>query len=340
MPRDLPHNKQLNSTSPQEGIGPIYLGELNRQFIDSAKYIVIEDIYLDTQGSCVIIRSTEPCEMKVHQNVYNNYMEELHRIMPKQKFTAPNFQAGHRFLPSFLMKYSAYTFNGKKLNITENKKFGTTILDVNLPLEIKAKNENVLFKLPGYYIVVEFSRLAQKLDKFWFLQWSHGSVGNTKLYLRVNLPNLRKNIFNKIINSQFFLSEPDFQKLEMSSSFKNNIKKFFPNKIQGRENNNSKMITGNIFSKHERRLAKSDAFNVLKLNDIRYQYVWERSLGKFDTMSIHVAYGQSMRRLFSPIGFLISNIIVIILTIILTDPLTKIVSILLQGIVNFLSSSG
>lgn len=69
--------KNKSDQGHRNQIGPVYLGDLNHLFIDSANFTVVEDLYDDNNGACVIIRSTEPCEMSVPEKIYNNYMIEL-----------------------------------------------------------------------------------------------------------------------------------------------------------------------------------------------------------------------------------------------------------------------
>jgi len=52
----------------------------------------------------------------------------------------------------------------------------------------------------------------------------------------------------------------------------------------------------------------------------RFEYCWRVTLRKADTWSMHAMYGTRYRKgIFTPVGFLISNVLAIILTILLTD---------------------
>lgn len=50
-------NKDKNNIGQptKNRIGPIYIGDLNQQFIDSTNFTIVEDIYLNENGSGTII---------------------------------------------------------------------------------------------------------------------------------------------------------------------------------------------------------------------------------------------------------------------------------------------
>ena len=299
-------------------IGPIYLGDLNRQFLNSGNYTVTESIILNINGSADIIRKTEECQLSVPKNTYESYISNLKQQMPHVKFSKPNFVAGHRFVPTHLMNYSANTLDGKKLYPKEIKEFGSSRIDVPLPIKIRTRKETVTLILPGYELNVKISKLSQNLKDMWYLQWSFSSIGKTKLYLNISVPNLKTKIKSKIFYDQFYQSKPEYQ----SSFIYHPIIELFFRSLVILKNKFKKRISIPESNVSKSKLSKSKT----------YTLKWERSFNGPDTMSIHLAYGLIRKKIFSPIGFILSNILVIILTILLTDPLKEIIKFITNWI--------
>lgn len=320
------NNIKKENDSVKTYIGPIYIGDLNTQFINSAQFIISESIKLDENGTATIIRRIEPCIMNVPRGVYEEYINKLSSQMPKIKLSEPKYEAGHRFLPTSLMNCSAYTLDGNLLPLKEVQEFGSTKINISLPITIDKQNDLIYLKLPGYILKVKISQLSRQLDTMWFLQWSHGAIGQTKLYINLIIPNLKHGVIQKIFYNQFLNVEPNFNSSQQSHPFIEflNISHHL---ILKKISNIFKTIFSHILNLKN----YSNQIKKPKLEAQIFTYHWERSLRSADTFTIHVAYGLRYRKMiFSPVGFILSNIFIIILTILLTEPLTNLIKYIIK----------
>lgn len=310
-------------------VTPVYLGELNAEFIRSCQYVVTEDIQLDVNGAADITRRTEECIMSVPRISYNHHINRLISSMPGFKFSKPNFEATHRFIPTHLMHYSAFTVQGEELIAKEINEFGSTIIKIALPIKVEFQDKYVSLHLPGYLLKVRISQLAVQLETMWYLQWSHGAAGPTKLHLNLTIPSLKNGVLKKLFYSQFIFADPFYQNYQYSMPILNWFREtsftIFA-RIKKRLKTKSPSPDYSYQTNYFQQKSRSFLSEWPKLRNKTFSYIWERARSDSGTISIHVAYGLRYRkRIFSPIGFVLSVILAVVLTIFLTDPLNHLI---------------
>ena len=320
---------KVGGQKPVGNVTPIYLGGLNAEFIRSCQYVVTEYIQLDTNGAAEITRRTEECIMSVPRSSYNDHINRLRRSMPGFKFSEPNFEVNHRFIPTHLMSYSACTIQGMELIAREVREFGSTIIKIALPIKVEVQDNYVSLHLPGYLLHVGISQLAVQLETMWYLQWSHGAAGPTNLYLNLTIPSLKKGILKTIFYSQFLFAEPVYQNYQYSAPIMNWLREASL-AIGARFKRRVKIKRPGPDDSHQTHSLPEENQSYLsewpKLKSKTHIYTWARARSDPGTISIHVAYGLRYRkRIFSPIGFVLSGVLAVILTILLTDPLKHLI---------------
>jgi len=150
---------------------------------------------------------------------------------------------------------------------------------VQIPIERDRKGEFTIFTFPGYVLRVRLSKLPEKLGDNWFLQWTHGALGETRFMLTVGLPELRRHWYERVLKAQHVESMP--------------------------------IHTGVVVHQGSK------------------EYSWACRLRRDDTFRATIAYGKRYRKwLFSPAGFIVSNLLIIVLTIVFTP----LIEMLLKGI--------
>ncbi len=324
---------EVGHTAKRGIVGPIYIGDLNQQFMASGVFVITETIALDENGAAVVTRRNEPCALTVSQSAYQSYIDGLRKRFPEVRTLQPGFEAGHRFLPSHLMKHAAKTLGGETLPSREVAIFGSTEIKVALPVEVRFEEGMAHLCLPGYILEVEISQLARRLEGTWFLQWSHGSIGRGKFRLELIIPNLRTRLWKWCFYNQFFSTTPDYQ----TASFVRPLHRWFAAVCRRLLGVGVKASSGDLTElcgsespeSGKKCLTHRKAMRWPRLEPKRFTYIWEHVLRTPETFSIHVNYGVRYRkRLFSPLGLLASTILAVILTVLLAEPIAKILRFL------------
>lgn len=313
-------------------IGPIVLGGLNERLIRSGRYRVEEHIALDENGGATVTRRSDECLLKVDREFYDSQVNSAQGMMPQVRLTGPCFEMNHSFVASTLVGYRASAPDGKGLEVTRADLSGSSRLSVKLPMVCERLENEVLVRLPAYVLQVQISSLAQLLGDVWYCQWSHGPAGPGQYRLSITVPNLRRGFLKTAFQTQFFTSSPRFQKLQKRHRlpFRAVPRPAVPDGTSTAQPSEPQRSTAEVPSSFRSTLLPSMAGSRISPDREMFTYSWEQAVTGPGTISTHIAYGLTYRQwLFSPLGFLISNVAAIALTVLLTSSIERLLTWLL-----------